>query len=345
VAEAALAQYRETKDTSWVTLALRESATAVQQDPSLSDVYVSRARFYRETGQLDDAVQAARHAIEIQPTNDTGHELLGDLLIDSAKSDQTKNDAVTQFREAIRLRPKFARHYDRLGVALVRMGRYDDAVAPLSMVVELQPDNADALHKLGTAYQYKQDFQLALDYYARAIRLRPLSKTYLNMGDIQYDEGRYADAARSFEEAVKLKGFNETIAHRNLGDAYVRLNDTAHAQAEYAAAIGLLTTDLRVNPKSAPNLSLLAICLAKIGRYAEAQAHIAEAVTISPGDAEVLYRKAVVLTLANQLPDALAALDQAIGSGYSVAVASKDYDLERLHALPGFRAAVQKRGS
>jgi serine/threonine-protein kinase len=344
LAEAAVAQYRDSKDASWVTLAMRESTAAVRLDPSLSDVYLARARFYRETGQPDEAIQAARHAIEIQPTNDNGHELLGDLLIDTAKSSQTKDDAIAQFREAIRLRPKLARHYDRLGVALVRMGQFDAAVAPLSMVVNLQPDNADALHKLGTAYQYKQDYPLALDYYARAIRLRPLAKTYLNIGNIQYDQGHFGDAAHSFEEAVKLKGFNESIAHRNLGDAYVRLNDAQHARAEYTTVVDLVTADLKVNPKNASNLSLLGVCLAKIGRYPEAESRIDEAMAINPGDAEVLYRKAVVLTFAGRLPEAVAALDQAIRSGYSVAVASKDFDLERLHALPGFQAAVQKRG-
>jgi serine/threonine-protein kinase len=342
LAEAALAQYHDTQDTSYVTLALRESGKAIELDPTLSDVYVSRAKFYNETGKIDEAIQSARHAIDIQPTNDNAHELLGDLLLASRKSTAQRDEALAQFRDAIRLRPKFARHYDRLGVALLKIGRFDDAVAPLETVVRLQPDNADGWHKLGTAYQYKEDDERALAYYAKAIKLRPYPSTYMNMGDIQYDEGKFEDAAASFVEAVKLKGPYEATAHRNLGDAYVRLKRADEARSEYLASIGLLQANLEVNPTNADTLSLLAVCLAKVGRFAEAQARMGDALKVAT-TSQVLYRQATVLVLAGRPTDAIAALDRAIRSGYSVAVASKDYDLTSLHGLPGYQAIVQKR--
>ena len=342
LAEAALAEYHEGRDPTWVQVALRESGSAIKADPSASDVYVSRATFYRDTGKLDEAIQDAKHAIDIQPTNDNAHELLGDLLFASSKSTAQQDEALAQFRVAIGLRPKLARHYLDLGASLLKIGRFDEAVDPLETVVRLEPNNADGWHKLGTAYQLKEDDARALTYYAKSIKLRPYASTYLNMGDIQYDEAKYDDAARSYLEAVKLKGPNEPTAHYNLGDAYTRLKRTKEAQAEYQASIALLQANLKVNPTKIETLGLLAVCLAKVGRFAEAEARIADALKVSTAN-QVLYRQATVLALGGKPTEALAALDRAIRSGYSVAVASKDFDLTSLRGLPGYQALVQKR--
>ena len=334
--EAAVRRYGTTKDAKWVELALKETEEAVRLDPTLADVYVSRASAYRQTGRRAEAIDALERAIALQRSHDNAHEVLGDVLFEANRTDE----ALARFHEAIRLRPS-ARHYDRLGTALVRLGRHDEAIAALTKFVQLQPDNAVAHHKLGTAYQQKDDYAKALQEYGEAIRIRPLSQTYTNMGVIQYDQRDYAGAVRSFEGSVKMNP-NEPQLHRNLGDAYQKINQPAKAREQYSISLGLLDEALKVNPTSAALMGQRAVCLAKVGRIAEALRQAADPNVVNATSGEVLARRAVVLSLAGQEAESLKALDLALARGYSPGFAERDDDLARVRALPSFPEMIRK---
>jgi Flp pilus assembly protein TadD len=87
---------------------------------------------------------------------------------------------------------------------------------------------------------------------------------------------------------------------------------------------------LEVNPRDARMLSLRGVCQAKLGAMDRALRDIEQATLLGPTDAEVLYRKAVVLALAKQFGPALVSLKQALSQGYSAASAALDYDLAPL---------------
>jgi tetratricopeptide (TPR) repeat protein/TolB-like protein/predicted Ser/Thr protein kinase len=334
--EAAVRRYGTTKDAKWVDVALKETDEAVRLDPTLADVYVSRASAYRQTGRRAEAIDALERAIALQRSHDNAHEVLGDTLLEANRPDE----ALAQFHEAIRLRPS-ARHYDRLGTALFRLGRYDEAITALAKFAELQPDNASAHHKLGTAYQVKEDYSSALREFGEAIKIRPLSSTYSNMGTIQYDQKDYAGAVRSFEGSVKMTP-NEPQLHRNLGDGYQKIGQPAKAREHYLMSLKLLDDSLKVNPTSAAFMGQRAVLLAKVGRVADALKQAADANVVSSTSGDVLYRRAVVFSLAGQPADALKALDLALARGYSPRSAEHDDDMAAVRASPAFRELLQK---
>ena len=335
--EAALRRYATTKDRQWVDLALRETDEAVKIDPGLADVYVSRGLAYKQTGKLPEAIAAFEKAISLQRNHDNAYGALGDALIEANRTEE----GLARLREAIRLRP-IATHYDQLGTAFLKLGRSDDAIEPLLSFATLQPDNAGAHHKLGTAYQMKEDWANALKHYNEAIRIRPLSQTYANMGLIQYNQQDNAGAVRSFSTAVQMKP-NEPQLHRNLGDAYLRVNERDKARAEYEKSLALLDEALQVNPASALLKGQRAVLLAKIGRHTEAIRAAADPVIVNSQLGDVLYRRAVVFALAGRDREGLDALSAAVAHGYSLKSAAKDDDLARLRALPEWSQIKPKR--
>ena len=66
--------------------------------------------------------------------------------------DQGKLDeAVAEYRAAIRLKPDYAEAHYNLGIALTDQGKLDEAVAEYRAAIRLQPDYAEAHYNLGIA--------------------------------------------------------------------------------------------------------------------------------------------------------------------------------------------------
>jgi protein O-GlcNAc transferase len=83
-------------------------------------------------------------------------------------------------------------------------------------VLELDPENADALHFLGLTGHRIRDLGFALEYFERSIKARPNDAVFHNnLGSVLVQAGRTEEAAASFRKALEIDpGLN--IAHINL---------------------------------------------------------------------------------------------------------------------------------
>jgi Flp pilus assembly protein TadD len=163
--------------------------------------------------------------------------------------------------------------------------------------------------------------------------------TYSSLGYVYYLNGRFDDAVRSYGKAIELRPKNATT-HWNLGDAYRRLGRNTEARTAYTDAVSLFDADLRVNPKDAVALATRATCLALLGNVRDARADVARAALLAPGDQNVQYQRALVLTAAGDPDQALDAVTSAVRSGYSIALLRLDRDLATLRTSPRFQALI-----
>ncbi len=333
--EAYWALYQETKNAAAPSRALDSITEALRLDPGQPRTRFALALVYKGTGRTDPAVEELQRVLTLQPSDDDAHRLLGDILSDRGRGDE----AINEFQKAIQLRPKYSPNHSHLGGVYFRTGRFMEAAAAYRRITELQPDNSRGFQMLGTAYQAMGDKRQAIENYQMALALGPDSRAYSNLGSVYYSEGKYAEAARAYEEAAKLEP--SPVKYRNLGDAYDRMGQHDKASDSYRRAVALCGDQLRVNPKDAEVLGLLAICEAKLARRVPARQHAAEAIGLRPGDAGLLYRKAVVHALAGEQKEAVAALEEALGRGYSVALAREDDDLATLGSLPSFQRLMK----
>lgn len=335
LAEAYWTQYQETKEPSWTTKAIEASHEALRLDPEQPQVRMALATVYQGTGRREAAVEELRRALALQPNNDDAHRALADVLFDQGQTDE----AIAEVREAIGIRPGYWRHHLLLGFVHFQIGRYADAAAAFRRVTELQPDNARGFSNLGAVYQALGDTQNAMANYRRALELAPTANAYTNLGTIYRQERRHTEARHAFEEAIKLGP--TPLRLRYLGDALRRLGQRDEARASYLRAVELAEALVKVNPQDGPNLAMLAVCEAKLARVPDARRHATEAVALSPGDKDVLYRAAIVHSLGGRSLEALAALRDALSRGFSPNLARDDEDLEGLRNLPEFKTLVE----
>ena len=110
--------------------------------PPLAHQYV--AQLFARHDQVDDAITEYEEALRLKPDFDQAHQELGVLLASHGKVDL----ALPHLMEAVRLRPDRPEAHRNLAVALAQLGRTAEAMKELREVLRLRPDDAEVRRAL-----------------------------------------------------------------------------------------------------------------------------------------------------------------------------------------------------
>ena len=128
------------------TAALREALIAVKLAPTLVEAHIAVALAHRSLGQRDALRTAAEQAVRLKPRNGEARILLGDALSISpgfgCPVDARPEDAVREYREALRIDPLEASGYGNLTTVLWWMGRPVEALQTQEAARAEQPRHA-----------------------------------------------------------------------------------------------------------------------------------------------------------------------------------------------------------
>jgi tetratricopeptide (TPR) repeat protein len=334
--EAYWEKYNETRDASWTDKALDAGTTALRIDPNQPEVRYTMAVTLSGSGRHQEAVDELTRALALRPNYDEARRQLGQVLARQGRIEES----VAEFRKAIALRPGAWSSWSAMGVSLFLAGRYQEAVEPFTKVTELQPDSFFGFQQLGAVFQELGDLDRALANYEHALTIRPNPQTLSNIGIIHHLKGEYQLAVNSYQKALVLRP-NSHITWRNLGDAYRRLGDARHAGESYQRALTLISSELKVDPSHAGNVSTMAVYLAKAGRYVEARTRIGDALRMAGQDPNVLFRAAVVHALSGRSAEAIETLEAAIARGVRPARIASEDDFATLRNDRRYTALVQ----
>jgi len=324
-----------TNDKTLMGEAIAAVTTALNIDAEQPDVRLSLAAVYKSTGQQTLAVEEVRHVLRDQPDNDDGHRLLGELLASAGRPEE----ALEELRKAVDRRPNYWRNQQSLGLFFYRNRRVRDAIEVFKRLVQLKPDDAMPLQQLGTMYMAEGDLVRARENFEKSNSVKPNADSYTNLGTIAYTSGRFADAVRDYEAAVKLAPAI-AVYHGNLGDAYRKVGRQSDARAAYDKAIEVGEGALGINPNDMTTVSRLGVYYAKVNSPKQALQYANRAVLTNPRDADVLYLRAVVLALIGQPDNAMRQLSEAIDGGFPVQLAREDDDLASLRSLGAFQRLI-----
>jgi len=324
-------KYIDTRDGTWAQRAIEEASIALKLDPDRAEVRYVLALTLAGGGRLSEAVDELNRALAIRPNYEEARRELGAVLAQQQQLDA----AVVEFRRAIALRPGSPHGHSAMGLALFRASRYEAAAQAFEEMVKAAPDSFLGYQQLGTAYQLMGRDADALLNYERSIAIQPSPQAYTNIGSILHERGDFAGAVKAYEQALALRP-NAVAAHRNLGDALVRLGRPREARVSYLNAAKYAEAELKVNPSDIRTLAALAVYLQKSGQPALARTRIAEALAKAPDNAEVSFRAAVIHALSGDRDRALTFLEHAAAKGFSRKSIEEDDDLSSLHQSPRF---------
>jgi tetratricopeptide (TPR) repeat protein len=153
---------------------------------------------------------------------------------------------------------------------------------------------------------------------------------------------RYPEAARQFEEAVKLDE-NDYQMWGNLGDAYFwSPGSRAEALKVYRRAIALGEEKLRVNPRDSEVLSYLAMYHAMCLEQKPALENLDTALRLNPKSPDLLFTAGIVYQQLGDTSRALDALEKAVAGGISPATLSDTPNFDALRDNPRFLKLVRR---
>ena len=88
------------------------------------------------------------------------------------------NLAIHRYSNALKLNPRMATAYSRLGEAHYRLGEYDSAISNYRQALSFNPENGAVHLNLGLAYAGKRDHRRSIQHYDQALELNPDDHTY-----------------------------------------------------------------------------------------------------------------------------------------------------------------------
>ena len=137
--------------------------------------------------------------------------------------------AITDYSQAIRLKPDFAEAYNSRGKVKAFLGDIQGALADYNQAIRLKPDYAQAYYNRGNAKDDLGDKQGAIADYNQAISLKPdYAQAYFNRGIVKFALGDREGALADYNQAIRLKP-DYAQAYFNQGEAYPRCQDDAEA--------------------------------------------------------------------------------------------------------------------
>jgi tetratricopeptide (TPR) repeat protein len=168
--------------------------------------------------------------------------------------------------------------HESLAIELARAGRLEGARDHLREAIRLGRRRARTHGMLAGVMEALGDFDGAAEQYLVVLRdIDPESlPSHLGLGRIRLTQGRYDEARKHLEAAVRLDR-SSAEAHTELGQVLNRLGRPREALEEYDAALAL-------QPDMASAHNNKGVALEALGRLPEAAASYRKAVGYDPGD-------------------------------------------------------------
>jgi tetratricopeptide (TPR) repeat protein len=166
----------------------------------------ARARFelgnvYDAGGELSKACGAYRECLKLDETDAEAHNNLAWCLF----RQHLYEDALAEFRLAIKHAPNAATPHNNMGWVLFQMGRLRDAAREFEQAIKLNPDLPEAYNNLGQALMVAQELEGGLAQFRKATEVAPkYAPAYLNLGKYLFDLGRLQEAIAPLEKYLEL---------------------------------------------------------------------------------------------------------------------------------------------
>jgi TolB-like protein/Tfp pilus assembly protein PilF/predicted Ser/Thr protein kinase len=209
---------------------------AIAKDPAYSLAYDGLADCYTllplfanvpAKEALPKASQAALKAVELDDTLAEAHTSVAFV---KAFYDWDWSDAEKEFQRAIALNPNYATAHSWYGLALMNMGRSDEAIAEGKRAQELDPLSLPANRILGFIFYNARQYDSAIEQARKTLELDPnFILAHIDLGDAYVQKSLYREATVEFENALAISP-GDPLALSCLGYAYAVAGRNAEAQ-------------------------------------------------------------------------------------------------------------------
>ncbi|KAG4073775.1 hypothetical protein HA402_000999 [Bradysia odoriphaga] len=253
------------------------STLAIKQNPLLAEAYSNLGNVYKERGQLQEALENYRHAVRLKPDFIDGYINLAAALVAARDMEQ----AVQAYVTALQYNPDLYCVRSDLGNLLKALGRLDEAKACYLKAIETRPDFAVAWSNLGCVFNAQGEIWLAIHHFEKAVTLDPnFLDAYINLGNVLKEARIFDRAVAAYLRALNLSP-NNAVVHGNLACVY-------YEQGLIDLAIDTYRRAIELQPNFPDAYCNLANALKEKGQVQEAEDCYNTALRLCPSHADSL---------------------------------------------------------
>jgi Flp pilus assembly protein TadD len=196
---------------------------ALARNPDASPAAENLGTILMRHGQVPEAMDYFRQAIQSDPDNSEAHVNLGTALLRTGHAEEAEQ----QYRRAIEANPDYANAHNALAVLCMQTGRFPEAFAEYDVALRIDPTFADAHHNLASLLLYTGRTDEAISHEQIALHFEPdLMEAHTLLGDALLKKGRAAEAVEQYEIALRLNP-NFPRAQQGLANARAALSGAA----------------------------------------------------------------------------------------------------------------------
>lgn len=220
-----------------LTKAIEHFKQVSSQSAFYQKAAVHIAFLYQDQHRMADAIAFLENIVQELPESAELVFYLGALY----EENDDYQKAETLFRQALVLTPDDTELLFRLGVVYDKMGDKQRSIEQMQKVIQIEPDNFNALNYVGYTYA---DLGINLDEAERlileALKYKP-DDAYIidSLGWVYFKKGDYQKALIYLEKAVRLIEGKDAVLLEHLGDIYLKLNRKRNAVELYQRALNL----------------------------------------------------------------------------------------------------------
>ena len=204
---------------------------ALRDNPSSAEAYYGLGSVYLQQQKSSEARESFEHAVRLQPTYPgTLPKAWNNLGILAARGGRTE-EAVNNFKQALKLDPDYGIALNNLGNAYRQGKQWEEARNTFQRTLELNPADPEANYGMGMVFAQLDQTQQAYEYLQKALAARPAYPEALNnLGILYLHTQRRNEAEKSFEESIRVApSFDQ--AYLNLSRLYAMEGNTQKARS------------------------------------------------------------------------------------------------------------------
>jgi tetratricopeptide (TPR) repeat protein len=329
--------YNELGDTTRAAQVL----SAVPDAARSAKLYSALGYTYEQQKQYKNAIEAYRHAIELDRDNLDAIRGLAQNLLNDGQTDA----ALDQYKVIADANPEDAQTYVRIAEIYRKQGKFDTALEHLKKAETMVQDSLEVPYNIAAIYQAQGRFdeaaQVLKDLLKKAEKADPATYTageksnravFLErLGTVYRDQGNNQAAVDTFRQVIALGGDD------NGERGYQQIIDTWREAKEWQKATDAAKEATQKFPNSRDLKMVLAAQQADMGHADLALKDVQAMLKGAPEDRAVYITLAQMNTRLKRYPEAEQALDKA------EQLSTKQDDKEYIWFLRGSSFERQKR--
>ena len=252
-------------------------------------------------GNLHLATDRAEQLTKIFPKSPILWNILGVVNLGACRYEQ----AEVNFRKAVQFNSSYIGALNNLGIALQKLGKFEDSINTLTKVVGLKPDYAQAFNNLGISLKEDGRLDLSVEAFKSAIKIRKdYAEAFNNLGITFRLKNELLASSEALKMALKIKP-NFAEALRNLGRTFQEMGNLDEAIKTFKKA-------LELNPKLFQVLNDLGVAFHAKRDLDQAIASYKEAIRLNSEYADAYNNMGLTFVEKENFDEALSLMEKSL---------------------------------